>query len=823
VTASRLIVILPALAALMAVAPKPARAQNRTAAELGRKIIEAGLDTAECYRVRDLEITHDEARIYLTDGYLMFGKPVNGVPLTAVFSADNDGGDAEVLLLPPDRSERRSMAAYTGAPNLNEHFSEAAFIFTDGTAQSLLEQVRAAETKKAPDVGAIMKERWNSVVTNLLEGFESRVVLDLLTPGPRRGFFEAVIQGKKLGNFDIIYDARAYEQLIAGQVSNRKNGTWWDTWSSFVSRGNKGRPSPRPEMQILSYQIDASLDSALSLHCVTKMKIRVSEDARNVIPVDLSGQMRALTAKVDGVPAEMYQRESLRSGLVQNTGNELLLVLPATPLEPGSEHEVEIVHEGKVILDAGREVYFVSARGSWYPNRGLQFAKFDVTYRYPKTLDLVAAGQVREDRVEGETRITRRIPDGPVRLLGFNLGQYQRKELERNGITIEVCANKQLEDALRPRSVEVPAAVMASEPGRQRRRPGVNGQDMVAPAPLPVPSPVNQLTRLAAHVESATEFYRSRFGEPPVKRIEVSPVPGRFGQGFAGMIYLPTVNYVAPANPSAGPVRDLTFFRDLLLAHEVGHQWWGNIVASGSYHHEWLMEALANYSAVMYLENSPVSGASSEKGGEKKMGSKAIETALELYRQQLFLKGPDGETAESEGPVVQGRRLESSNNPNASTAVLYGKGTWIIHMLRRRMGDERFLKMLAELRKRYEWKVLDTESFRAICAEFMPPGAPDAKLEAFFDQWVYGTGVPALKLTFSVKGKPGAYKLTGTLTQSEVPDDFSIPVPVEIQTARGKSVVQVVRTSSEPVQFTVNVASPTAKAVLDPGWSVLRR
>lgn len=810
-TAPRLLAIVALIAAL----PCPAGAQPRTAAQLGREILSAGLDPAECYRVRDLEITQDEARIYLTDGYLMFGKSVKGAPLTAVFSADTDGGDAEVLLLPPDRSERRSMAAYTGAPNLNEHFTQAAFIFTDSTAQSLLEQIGSAGAKKVPDLGAVMSERWGSVVANLLVGFESRIVLDLLTPGTRRGFFEAVIQGNKLGNFDVISDSRAYESLMAGQVTNRKGMTWWDTWSSFVGRSHKGRPSPRPEEEILSYRIEATLDSALSLHCVTRIRIRTTEESRNVIPLDLSGHMRATSAKIDGVPAEVYQRESLRSGLVQNNGNELLMVLPATPLEPRSEHEIEITHEGKVILEAGHDVYFVSARGSWYPSRGLQFARFDVTYRYPKGLDLVSAGQVKEDRVEGEQRITRRVPDGPVRLLGFNLGRYQRKELERAGITIEICANKQLEDALRPRAVEVPLPF--TEIGRTpRRRAPIAGPDTLQPTAVPVPSPVNQLTRLATHVEAATEFYRSRFGDPPVKRIEVSPVPGKFGQGFSGMIYLPTLNYLEPvAASTSAAAKDQMFFRDLLLAHEVAHQWWGNIVTTASYHHEWLMEALANYSAVMYMETVV--------SGDKKLGAKAIETALELYRKELFLKGPDGETAESEGPVVQGRRLEGSNNPNASTAVLYGKGTWIMQMIRRRLGDERFLKMLGELRRRYEWKVLDTESFRALCAEFLPPGSPDPKLEAFFDQWVYGTGVPSLKLTYSVKGKPGAYKLTGTVTQSDVPEDFSIPVPVEIQAARGKPGVQIVRTSSEPVQFSVNVGTPTAKAVLDPGWSVLRR
>ena len=80
------------------------------------------------------------------------------------------------------------------------------------------------------------------------------------------------------------------------------------------------------------------------------------------------------------------------------------------------------------------------------------------------------------------------------------------------------------------------------------------------------------------------------------------------------------------------------------------------------------------------------------------------------------------------------------------------------------MGDAQFTKMLAELRRRYEWKTIDTEQFRLLCAEFLPKGSPDPKLENFFDQWVYGTGLPALKLTYSVKGKPGALKLTGTVT-----------------------------------------------------------
>jgi ABC-type sugar transport system permease subunit len=78
-------------------------------------------------------------------------------------------------------------------------------------------------------------------------------------------------------------------------------------------------------------------------------------------------------------------------------------------------------------------------------------------------------------------------------------------------------------------------------------------------------------------------------------------------------------------------------------------------------------------------------------------------------------------------------------------------------------------------------------------------------------------------MTYSVKNTGGAFKLTGTLTQTDAPDELSIPVPVEIQVGRAKPIVKIVHTSSEPVQFTVAVPAATAKAVLDPGWSVLRR
>lgn len=786
-------------------------AQPRTAADLGHQILAASLDPAECYHIRDIRIVQEDATFYLTEGYLIFGKPVNGTPVSAVFTTEVEGGDAEVLLLPPDRAERRTLAAFTGSPNLDEHFTQAVFFFTDGTARSLNDRVRTDPTaKKDPTAGLLMADKWNLTLTSLTSGLETRIVLDLLTKGAAAegngadfgaGFFEATLRGRTLGEFDVIHDARASEQIGVGKAVFRDSTLQWETWTRFVALDRKSMPPPPPEEEILSYNIDASMDASLSMHCVTRMRIRATADSRDILPFELDSAMRAISARVDGEPAEIFQHDSPRDGLVQNSGNELLIVVPPHPLEAGSLHNVEIVHEGKVVQDLGNQIYSVSARGTWYPGRGFQFATYDVTYHYPASLDLVSAGTVTEDRTENGIRTTHRTPEGKLRLLGFNLGHYTRHESAKNGITIIVSANREFEAALRP-AAPAPVALPTPAPSSHAIRVPPMAQVYLTPA-----EPADRTDAISAEMQAAIEYFRGRFGEPPLRHLEVSPVPGRFGQGFAGMIYLPTLMYL---DPSSVPVRtgsqiDEAFMGQVLRAHETAHQWWGNIVTTDSYHHEWLMESLANYSAVMFLES--------------RMGPKAVEKALDVYRGELLAKGPDGATAESRGPVVEGRRLESSAVPNAASAVLYGKGTWIIHMLRRRLGDAGFMKMLAELRRRYEWRTITTDEFRELCAEFVSAGSGDAKLLDFFDQWVYDTGMPALKLTYSVTGR----KLTGTITQSDVPDDFSVAVPVEIRAGAAKPIVKVVRTGSEPVRFSVDVAGPGAKATLDPGWSVLRR
>ena len=131
-------------------------------------------------------------------------------------------------------------------------------------------------------------------------------------------------------------------------------------------------------------------------------------------------------------------------------------------------------------------------------------------------------------------------------------------------------------------------------------------------------------------------------------------------------------------------------------------------------------------------------------------------------------------------------------------------------MLRRRMGDEKFLAMLAELRKRYEFRFVTTEGLRALAQEFRPRGVTAEAIDTFFDNWgLCDRGVPGLKLEYKVTGAPPSVSLSGALAQSGVDEDFSIDVPVEVQFAKGPSQTIWVRSSTGEETFSEKTPANT--------------
>src|SRR3954447_4098374 len=727
----------------------PAVAPATTAADLARAICENAFDRDECYRVRDLKLVKEDIRLYFTDGHLIFSKPIEGRRIAAVFASDVEGGDGEVLLFPPDRGERTALSRYIQSPNLNEHFRAVVLLFTGDEYEQLRQQLpENPANKKTPEVGALLDQEWTPVLRNLGTSYQTRLILELIGgPGRRGGLLAAMINSPKLGNFDVVYDPDNSDQIFAGKLATRANRLYFDTWTSFVAKSaRKAPPVDLDTLHIRDYRIEATVAADLRFSAVARVKAKPVSDGLKVATFDIAPQMEISAVTVDRKPAEWFQREALRLNLMRG-GNGMFLVIPPEPLRADHEYEFEFQYAGNVIRDAGDRVYFVTGRGNWYPAHGLQFANFDMLFRIPRDLDLVSAGEVVEDRVEGDQHVMRSRTAAPIRLAGFNLGNYEHAHVERGGYRVDVVANRALEKSLQPRPQPLPPPVaIATRPRRQANEPPFSEAAVMTPI-----NPLERLQTLATEVASAMEFMASKFGPPALPHLTVSPIPGAFGQGFPGLVYLSTLAYLKhlPDRISSRSESQELFFADVLQAHETAHQWWGNRISAATYRDYWMMEALANYSALLYVEKS--------KGG------KSVDTMLESYRVALIETNEAGKTVESAGPIVLGPRLESSIEPRAWRAITYGKGSWIIHMLRRRMGDERFYSFLSALAKRYDHQKLSTEDFHAQAIEYLPPKSPDPKLEGFFEQWVYGTGIPNLKMTYSLKGKAPALRVAGTI------------------------------------------------------------
>ena len=782
---------------------------STTGADLARAIRETPLDPDQCYKVRDLSFYRDDIKLYFNDGYLIFSKPVAGERLSAVFTTGSeDTADGELLLLPPRRDERQSLAKFTRTPNLDEHFETALMTFTDGSAKMLLDEINVGGRGRLDrEVGLSIAARWGPISSGLTESLAQRITADILSPvRPGGGFLFVALQGNRLGNFDVIFDPLADDQIFTGQLAVRDGASSFDIWTSFPSRAIRQNPAlaPPTEYVISSYRITATLDNDLGLKATTRTALKVGENPGRVFSLAISRAETVTAARLDGIPVEIVFQESTRTRALRADENDLFLVVAPNVLAPGSLHELEMDHEGAVIADRGSGVYSVGARSNWYPRLDLEFATYDLEFRYPKELTLVTAGDVLEDRTEGAIRITRRRTPGPIRVAGFNFGNYARISRTTDGMTVDVFGNRGLDPALapRPKATIVPQAVVRP---LYRGGPPQNTATTTIVQTPPSPDPLGRLEAVAADVSESLKFFSATFGSPSLKTLTVSPIPGTTGQGFPGLIYLSTLSYLEEAQRPQGvqEARQKTFFSDLMVAHEVAHQWWGNVVATDKYQDEWLMEGLAHYSALMWLE--------------KKRGVAAMLLELSNFRLDLLASTADGPTVDSFGPLTWGYRLESARAIDTWRIVTYEKGAWILHMLRRRMGDTKFNTMLSEFRRRFGLKAATTQDFQYLVREFSP-ASPEA-VDAFFDSWVRSTGIPSVRARYTTTGRAPSVKVSGSIdydgsSQRGVFSDFSTEIPLEITLPNGQRRIEWVRSGdkNEPFSFTLPQA-PTKIAV----------
>jgi len=230
-------------------------------------------------------------------------------------------------------------------------------------------------------------------------------------------------------------------------------------------------------------------------------------------------------------------------------------------------------------------------------------------------------------------------------------------------------------------------------------------------------------------------------------------------------------------------------FAEFVVAHELAHQWWGDMVTCRDFHHIWLNEGFATYGEALWAES---------QGGP---AAYHADLALNKYY------GP--------GSVWVPNDLDEARI--FSSDLSYDKGSWVLHMLRHVLGDAAFFASLAQYRSSHQYGTAVTEDFRDACES-----ASGRDLDAFFQQWVYGERYPIYRADWTSAPAAGGYDVTLTLEQRQGWQLFTMPVDVRIQTAGGPRDF-VVPDSLASQTFVLHVDAQPLSLAIDPDDWILRQ
>ncbi len=848
----RRIAITLGLCASVLLLPSLSKAQSAPAQEhrpgpaesLYLQLADVGLDPSRVFQVRDASLDRSAIHISLDDGTIAFTKDVLGRITGAFFE-----GDGEVLLSPPTEVERRSMGLFTGMAILEERFSTAYFRFNDESAKELQSGLRA------PENAAEFIARWNDTARNLAHEDAMRLLStfsELLpipgetgsNPAKRADvddrLLHARLQGNKLGVFDLFFDSTAAEQIEAGQTRTAENGNvYYDVWTSF----SVAEPSPRGVSQkqipqtlpeetesrenrilVHSYVIDAEVKPPKELDAEVKLQLDAKHGGSRFVVFELSRYLHISRVEADGKAVEFIQNPAVEGTRLARSGNDLVAVILAEPVTKGQKITLRFTYSGEVLAEAGKGLLYVGARGTWYPNRGLAMADFDLTFHYPAGWTLLATGKPVPvvPAANGQTsainptdeQVGHWISDRPIPVAGFNLGKYVHAEAHAGAVKVDTYATVGME---RDFPTAPPQEIAPQVPTRH--------PEIVAPAPpvvVPPPSPAHNAAAVAEFTAQAIGYYAQHFGPFPYTQLELTQVPGRESQGWPGLIFLSSYAFLNREEREDLHVTAAgSLLEQLIPAHEAAHQWWGDLVTWSTYHDQWFSEGLANYCSLMMMQEKNPAG---------------FRILMEKYRQELADKNQDA------GPVTLGSRLLSSRFPQGYEAISYGRATWLFHMLRSMLQDadasagnqqpastgvdEPFLRSLLKLRERYQGKAITTRELLDVFAEDLPPSLQyegKSSLDWFMDGWINGTSLPRFELqSVKIVSKANSTTVTGVIRQKDAPEDLVTSVPLyAVIPGKAPVLLQRVFADGEESSFHLTAPARTHKLLLDPYGTVL--
>lgn len=235
-----------------------------------------------------------------------------------------------------------------------------------------------------------------------------------------------------------------------------------------------------------------------------------------------------------------------------------------------------------------------------------------------------------------------------------------------------------------------------------------------------------------------------------------------------------------------------------LIAHEMGHQWFGDKITCGTWKDIWLNEGFATYMASLVIENFDG-------------------TAAFVADKTNMINSITSQT----GGAVYLTDAEATNVGRVfSTRLTYNKGAMVLNMLRLKLGDTNFFQAmrnyLADANLAYKYALTaDLKSHME--------AVYGSSLTEFFNDWIFNQGYPTYSITAQNWGV-GQAKLTVSQIQSDASVSyFEMPLPIRFTGAGGQVFDTVIDNTTNNQQFIVSVPFSITGVQFDPKKDIISK
>jgi hypothetical protein len=490
-------------------------------------------DPSKSAQVTNLELDRDRIRITLESGGIRFTQPVNGVVTGMVFH-----GNGKLQVSSPNAIETQQLQRFLKANEVNLSFTEATFSFTDNTFHDISGKVQWSAGGGTDDSYASrMDARENLGFAFLPKLFKNVMATDR----SKSALFLADVKTNDRGWVEALYQADRPEEISVGRYSDiaaaYKN---FDAWMSFPA-GNRtsaeafALPLAKADYVIRSYDVDSTVTGGAELMSGAKVNFEERWSDEHVLLFNLDSNLRVDKVSDSEGHALVFFQARENKDRPQGYGDYVAVVL-ASPTQEGRNSTLTIHYAGKrVVVQAGPGNYFAESFG-WYPSRmpsgGDEFAAradYDLHFRSPKKYELVATGNKVSDTTDGNDRISEFKSAIPLAVAGFAFGDYKLSTEKVGNVEVQVFANKNGDNNLQ--------AIQSIADGDL---PG----SMPAQVAVGTLTPAAMSGTIALEMGNSLRLFENFFGPYPYAQLAVTNIPGDYGQGWPGLIYLSVVTFL---------------------------------------------------------------------------------------------------------------------------------------------------------------------------------------------------------------------------------------------------------------------------------------